>query len=200
MNSPDGKAALPTLSTDFLNGLKRRDPAGWGRLVMTFGPIIYRWARSSGVREADAQDIMQDVFATLARSIDQFERQKESGSFRAWLATITRSRVRDFLRKEARHVPPTGGTDALQQMQSVPDQLDETICESTIASPLARRTLQLVKAEFEAVTWDAFWLSTIEGKSPALVAEQLQISLASVYQARSRVLRKVRLHLNSLPE
>lgn len=200
MSFPNRKDALPTLSTVFLSDLKRRDPAGWSRLVMTFGPIIYRWARSSGLREADAQDIMQDVFATLARSIGQFERQQESGSFRSWLATITRSRVRDFLRKEARHMTAAGGTDALQRLQAVPDQIDETICEDTIASPLARCVLQLVKTEFESTTWDAFHMSTIEGKSPSTVADQLGISLASVYQARSRVLRKVRLHLSQLPE
>jgi DNA-directed RNA polymerase specialized sigma24 family protein len=90
---------IPTLSTSFLGQVQGMDPAGWSRLVMTFAPIVYRWCRRSGIRESDAPDVMQEVFATVARGIVDFERRQEQGSFRAWLATITRSRVRDFCGK-----------------------------------------------------------------------------------------------------
>ena len=76
------------------------DPAGWNRLVLVFAPIVYRWCRRSGIRQADAPDIVQEVFTTVAHGIANFQRQRAQGSFRAWLATITRSRVRDYLRKQ----------------------------------------------------------------------------------------------------
>jgi RNA polymerase sigma-70 factor, ECF subfamily len=174
------------------------DPAGWSRLVVTFAPIVYRWCRRSGIRESDAPDVMQEVFATVARGIIHFEQRQEQGSFRAWLATITRSRVRDFLRKNARHQTPEGGTAALEQLQSVPDELDSTICSEGIASPVARRVMEIVRADFEEVTWQAFWMTTIESLAPSIVAERLQLSLASVYQARTRVLRKLRQRLLEL--
>ncbi|TWU42153.1 Sigma-70, region 4 [Novipirellula artificiosorum] len=46
--------------------------------------------------------------------------------------------------------------------------------------------------EFESSTWKAFWLITIEDKSAAEVAERTGLSRASVYQAKSRVLRRLR--------
>lgn len=183
---------IPTLSSSFLGQVQGMDPVGWSRLVMTFAPIVYRWCRRSGIRESDAPDVMQEVFATVARGIVHFERREEQGSFRAWLATITRSRVRDFLRKDARHQAPEGGTAALEQLQSVPDELDSTICSEGIESPIARRVMEIVRAEFEEVTWQAFWMSTIESLAPSIVASRLGLSLASVYQARTRVLRKLR--------
>lgn len=167
---------------------------------MTFAPIVYRWCRRSGIREADAADVVQDVFATVARGIGGFERRQERGSFRAWLATITRSRVRDFLRKNSRHQTAAGGTAALEQLQSIPDELESTICLEGIESPLAKRVLECVRTEFEEVTWQAFLLTTIDSLSPSIVAERLNLSLASVYQARTRVLRKLRLRLLELPD
>ncbi len=71
---------IPTLSSSFLGGVQRMDPASWSRLVMTFAPIVYRWCRRSGISECDAPDVIQDVFATVARGIADFKRQKERGS------------------------------------------------------------------------------------------------------------------------
>lgn len=167
---------------------------------MTFAPIVYRWSRRSGIREADAPDVVQDVFATVASGIADFEKRQEQGSFRGWLATITRSRVRDFLRKDSRHHMPAGGTEALEQLQNIPDELDSTICPEGIESPLAKRVLECVRAEFEDITWQAFWLTTIDSLSPSIVAERLDLSLASVYQARTRVLRKLRQRMSELPD
>lgn len=165
---------------------------------MTFAPIVYRWCRRSGIAEADAPDVVQDVFATVARRVRDFERRREEGSFRAWLATITRSRVLDFLRRESKHPTPAGGTDALNQLQGIPDDIDSSICLDSIESPLAKRVMEMARTEFEEVTWRAFWMTTIESLSPAITAERLQISLASVYQARTRVLRKLRQRMAEL--
>ncbi len=60
--------------------------------------------------------------------------------------------------------------------------------------------MELVKAEFEEVTWQAFWMTTIDGLSAAITAERLNLSLASVYQARTRVLRKLRQRISELPK
>ncbi|QDV46948.1 RNA polymerase sigma factor RpoE [Stieleria neptunia] len=189
----------PTLSHPFLEGVQQNDPAQWSRLVETFGPIVYRWCRTSGVAESDAPDVVQEIFASVARGICGFERQKESGSFRSWLATITRNRVRDHFRKLAGRQPAEGGTEALRRLQQKADSLDESIDGDSISSPLVRQVLKSVKVEFEPATWDAFWLSTIESQPAALVAETTGLSVASVYQSKSRVLRKLRQRLSELP-
>ncbi len=176
------------------------DPAGWSRLVTIFGPVVYRWCRLSGVRDADAPDVVQDIFAAVARGIPNFEREKPQGSFRSWLATITRNKVRDYFRALANRQAGTGGTEAMLQLQMIPEDLDSTICASTATAPLIHEVLQQVEAEFESTTWRAFWMTTIHNAKATDVAVQLGISTASVYQSKSRVLRRMRQRLAELPQ
>ncbi len=190
----------PTLSSQFLLGVRRMDPAGWSRLVTTFGPIVYRWCRTSGVRDADAPDVVQDVFAAVARSIANFEREKSQGSFRSWLATITRNKVRDYYRIQAKRQIGEGGTQALVELQMIPEDLDSTICAASATTPLIREVLQQVEAEFESTTWRAFWMTAIDRVKASDVAKQLGITAASVYQSKSRVLRRLRQCLAELPQ
>ncbi|GAB5402965.1 MAG: sigma-70 family RNA polymerase sigma factor [Aureliella sp.] len=192
-------AEHPTLSSMLLDGVRNMDPSGWSRLVTTFGPIVYRWCRSSGVKESDAPDVVQEVFASVARGIATFQREKPQGSFRSWLATITRNKVRDHYRSLAKSPNAAGGTEAFASFQQVPEHLDSTICAESAETPVVREVLRQVQAEFEAPTWNAFWMATIEGKKAAEIAGDLGISTASVYQAKSRVLRRLRQRLAELP-
>ena len=189
----------PTLSSQLLAGVQEMDPESWSRLVNTFGPIVYRWCRTSGVAESDAPDIVQEVFASVARGIQKFQREKQTGSFRSWLATITRNRVRDHFRRQSKRQPGIGGTEALQQLHLYADAVDETIDPESIDSPIVRRVLESVKSEFEPTTWQAFWLTAVDCQRAATVADTVGISVASVYQAKSRVLRRLRQQLARLP-
>lgn len=199
-NSPEQRQnEPPTLSSQFLLAVQRMDPVGWSRLVTTFGPIVYRWCRVSGVRDADAPDVVQEVFTAVARSVPNFEREKSQGSFRSWLATITRNKVRDYFRSQVQRPIGEGGTQALVKLQMIPVDLDSTICAESAKTPLIRAVLQQVEAEFEESTWKAFWLTTIDGEKAADVAARLGITAASVYQSKSRVLRRLRQRLAELP-
>lgn len=196
MNRPEH----PTLSSAFLSDVQRLDPQQWSRLVSVFAPIVYRWCRSSGVKEHDASDVVQEVFGSVARGIGSFERQKESGSFRSWLATITRNRIRDHLRKQMNRERAAGGTEALQWLQDAEASLDESVSGDSIQRPIVRRVLDEVRAEFEAKTWQAFWMTAVEKRVAADVAEATGMSVASVYQAKSRVLRRLRTRMQELPQ
>ena len=190
----------PTLSSGLLDDVQQMDPNGWSRLVNTFGPIVYRWCRTSGVTEAEAPDVVQEVFAAVARGVPNFEREKAAGSFRSWLATITRNKVRDYFRQKSKVQQAEGGTQALQLLQQKAEEVESTICAESIESPLIKRTLEQVQAEFEESTWSAFWQTTIDGKAAAQVAEDLGISVDSVYQSKSRVLRRLRKRMAELPQ
>ena len=202
MNSSENRvfpSEIPTVSTQLLIGVQAMNPESWSRMVNTFGPVVYRWCRSGGVPEADAADLVQDVFIAVARGIGHFQRQKKQGSFRSWLATITRNQVRDFFRKQAKRDLAAGGTDAWQRMQESPDELDSTICADNAMSSITRRVLESVRGEFESATWTAFWMTAVEGKTGEETSEATGISVSSVYQAKSRILRRLRQRLSELP-
>lgn len=198
METPKSRE-IPSISTNLLSQVQSMDDMGWERFVSIFAPVVYTWCRQSGVSESDAPDLVQDVFATVARKVSDFHRQEEGDSFRSWLATITRCRVIDHYRKSRKQPLGIGGSDAMQMLQQAPDEWDSTISWSSSESLLVKQVLRQVESEFEAVTWQAFWSTTIETRSASDVAETLGISIASVYQAKSRVLRRLRQRLSELP-
>jgi DNA-directed RNA polymerase specialized sigma24 family protein len=70
---------------------------------------------------------------------------------------------------------------------------------SEIDQQFTQRVVEVVRAEFEPRTWDAFWRIVVEGQSPAEVAQALGLSLPAVYQAKSRVLRRLRREWKDTP-
>ena len=195
---------LPSLSSSLLLQAQAMEPEAWMRIVQVFSPIVYRWARQAGLNDADSADVVQDVFTSLARNISSFERQKEKASFRSWLATITRNRVRDYFRKKGKRADGFGGTAGLEKLNNIPHQPDDQQLEHSISlasldKRLPDRVLEIVKSDCNPKTWQAFWDTTIKGDAAADVAARLEMNISSVYQARSRILRRLRKRIAELP-
>ena len=68
------------------------------------------------------------------------------------------------------------------------------------AAWLSRQALEMIRAEFENHTWEAFWRVTIQGQPSSQVAEDLKMSIPAVYTAKSRVLRRLRQVMGELPQ
>ena len=190
-----------TTSLTLLQRAKQHDEGAWDQIVQLYGPLVYRLCRLHKIQGDDAQDIVQDVFRAVFGNIARFRRDRPSDSFRAWLVTITRNKIRDYFRKCATRPPAVGGTDMQMQIQQLPDlDWDDSTDESSFdsSSNMLQRIIQLVRGDFEERTWDAFWKTTIEGRSPIEVAEELGVTKWTVYQAKSRVLRRLREDLGGL--
>lgn len=196
LSNPTGSA-----SSSLIRRVKVRDPVAWQRLSSMFGPVVYGWGRQSGLQASDAADVMQEVFRSVSISIEAFERKNAGDSFRGWLWTITRNKIRDHFRLQAGRPQGVGGPDAQQFLAQIPevppDDASLTGGGSTIAH-IAHQSLELVRAEFEPRTWQAFWRVAVEDQSPSDVAASLGISVASVYVAKSRILKRLREELKDL--
>jgi RNA polymerase sigma-70 factor, ECF subfamily len=181
-------------STSLLEQVKLRDETAWKRLTVLYGPLVYHWCRKSGLSADDAADMLQDVYRTLVIHIDDFDKTAEHGSFRAWLWTITRNRISDFYRVSADKVRAAGGSAVLLQMNNLPDHEPDDLTDSGISTTasLTSRALRIIKAEVKESTWIAFWRSTVDEINPSTVAAELNISVESVWQSKSRVMRRLR--------
>lgn len=194
-----GAVEPSSISSTLLDQIRARRPEAWQRLVDLYGPVVYRWCRQLGVARADAADAVQEVFAAVANTAGRFRRDEPGQSFGAWLRTITRSKVCDHFRRRRGLFEAEGGTAAQQRMLDLPEQADESRSMSAALTPdsrFARRTLEVVRAEFEPRSWDAFWRIAVDGQTPADVARDMGLSLPAVYQAKSRVLRRLRRELS----
>ncbi len=56
----------------------------------------------------------------------------------------------------------------------------------------------MLRDQFEATTWTAFWATVVEGRQPAEVADSLGVTRWAVYKARARVLQRLREELEGL--
>lgn len=198
-------SGLETTSESTSGSLIRRaagsDPLAWQRLSSVYGPLVYQWCRRFGLQADDAADVVQEVFRSLARSLGSFRADQPGDSFRAWLWTMTRNKLRDHHRR-CQHGPQAlGGSTAHQQMQQLPDRAPEDSDEvhyHQVRSELAQRALTLMQQDFEERTWQAFWKTAVEHKTAPQAAEELRMSVAAVYMAKSRVLRRLREELDGL--
>jgi RNA polymerase sigma-70 factor (ECF subfamily) len=166
-----------------LLGLQAHDPRAWQRLVYLYAPLVACWCRQRGLQAADADDVVQEVFRTVLARIGDFRRTGPQSTFRGWLWTITRHKLGDHFRRAARPDAVSRG-DLDHLLAAGPPAEDDT--------GLYRRVLELVRGQFEEGTWQAFWRVVVEDRTPAFVAEELELSVNAVYLAKSRVLRRLR--------
>jgi RNA polymerase sigma-70 factor, ECF subfamily len=190
--------AADSTSTGLLQSVQSHDADAWRRLVRLYGPLVYRWARQAGLQAADAADITQDVFQTVAACVGEFRRCQTGDSFRGWLRAITRNKIGDQFRRLQSNVLAKGGTAAMEQMHAVPALSEQAspsdkVCEDGL---LSQGAMALVRSEFEDRTWQAFWKTAAEGRPTADVAQELGMTLQAVYKAKSRVLARLRQELN----
>jgi RNA polymerase sigma-70 factor (ECF subfamily) len=188
-----GRATSLTL----LQRVRGREPDAWGRLVRLYGPLVESWCRHAGVPGADAEDVRQEVFRAVVSGLDQFRRDRPEDTFRGWLKGITRHKIVDQFRRSG--PAAAGGTDAQRHLQQVPapdpDLPDESPSE---LSALYHRALDLVRAEFEPNTWQAFWRVTVDGLTAGAVAAEMGTTAPAVRMAKSRVLRRLREEVGDL--
>jgi RNA polymerase sigma-70 factor (ECF subfamily) len=200
MNASPGSSSV---SSTLLDQLRARRPEAWERFVRLYGAMIHRWCRRGGLSAEDAADVLQEVLSAVAAHLPQFRRDRPQDSFSGWLATITRNKVRDHYRRRQGRAQGRGGTTAQRQLSEIPQSSgasEESIQpDAETDAWLSRHVLEMIRQEFEARTWEAFWRTTVEGQTPAGVADDLKMSVPAVYMAKSRVLRRLRQALGELP-
>lgn len=180
-------------SSDLLSRVRAHNPAAWERLADLYGPLVYYWCWRSGLQDADAADVVQNVFIAVAASIENYRRE-EGSTFRGWLWTITRSKVLDHFRRTRKESPGAGGSEAQRRLAEVSYQPNESTDEQDEAetTALIHRTLSCIRGDFEHVTWNAFWRTVVDDERPVDVASALGLSANAVRQCKRRVLRRLR--------
>ncbi len=191
---------MSTAST-LLSRARKRQSQAWEELFELYSPLVAHWCARCGMDAHASADCVQEVFASVARSLDSYEAGRTSGAFRAWLWTITRNKIRDFVRRDRRQAMPSGGSSALVRLNEIPD-LDHVPTDEPSSNveleQLIARGLEQVRAEFEPRTWEIFIRTVVDQIPTALVASEFNIQSASVRQIRSRVLRRLREQLGDI--
>jgi RNA polymerase sigma factor (sigma-70 family) len=177
--------------------LRLRDPMderAWGEFVQIYGPLIHRLARRRGLQDADAADLVQEVFRAVAGAIERYDPDPAKGSFRGWLSTIARNLIVNLLNAQRRHPRGTGDSEIQQLLEEQPAPTSE---QSVIFDAEYRRRMldwaaERVRDEFSETVWLAFWKTGVDGQSAEDAARTMGLSVGTVYQYKSRVVARLR--------
>jgi RNA polymerase sigma-70 factor (ECF subfamily) len=165
-----------------------QDVESWQTFVDAYAPLVYRYVRRSGLQDADAADVTQDVLAKVARAIRNFEYQPQRGRFRDWLGAVTRSQLARFHARLGKDVKPAGE----EQLETVAGPSADAEWGDQFNARILEVALERVRPSFEPSTWQAFEQSWLRERPADEVAAELGLPVAKIYVARSRVLKRLR--------
>lgn len=183
----------PTTRNSLLLRLRDgNDLLAWDQFVGLYAPLVYGFARRKGLQDADAADIAQDVMTSVAQQMRQWEYDSNRGSFRGWLFTIARNRLKNWRASAARRMDGTGGDENQETIQTCAKTLPDDDWDAEYAQHVFHWAAEIVKQLVSAQTWQAFALTAIDGRSGDDAATALSMSVGAVYLARSRVMKRLK--------
>ena len=169
----------------------------WEEFVGIYSPVIFRVAVSRGFQPADAQDLVQEVLISVARSVAQWLERTDRGSFRAWLLRIARNQAFDLINAKATRSLGNRWSNGGAVCSPVCTRI--RICLPCLTLSTSARSFQWaatqVRDSVAQHTWQAFWLTRIEGLSVEEAANKLNLRPGNIYFARSRVMARIKMYV-----
>ncbi len=165
------------------------DPMVWGEFLDRYGELIQSFARRQNLQAADCDDVVQDVLVALTQNMPRFTYDQSRGKFRSYLKTIT---LRAIFKKRAR----CHGEVNLEHIEeatclAATDEAVERNWELEWRNYHVRLAMRTIRTEFNPSDCNAFERYAVAGEDAQTVAKELAMSLTQVYQAKSRILKRL---------
>lgn len=166
-----------------LEGIK--DPAnqpGWECFFNMYAGYVYSIARSRGLNDADANDVLSRVMSGIVGNVDKYDPAR--GRFRSWLYNLTIWRIKNVWR--ANHARPEipVDIDALPIIaDNTPVTDDEAEWRGAVTDEALRRLQGLVNPTHFAI----FHASVIEELDVDSIRRLYGVSRDNIYQIRKRI-------------
>lgn len=200
------ESSIPTRRS-LLGRLKNwEDGESWQQFFDTYWRLIYAVALKSGLRDDEAQEVVQETVVSIAKKMDTFVYDPAVCPFKCWLKRLTRLRILDqFGKRDPRLTPWAGSgqetdtrTTRVERLADPQGSELERIWEEEWEQNLLDVALRRLKHHLRPQHYQVFFLSSVRRKTPGEVARMLGMSRAQVYLVRHRVSRRMRKELENL--
>jgi RNA polymerase sigma factor (sigma-70 family) len=196
---------IPTRASLIARLKNWQDQASWQDFFDSYWKLIYGVARKTGISDAEAQDVVQETMASVAKQMPTFQYDPAIGSFKAWLLKLTRWRIVDQIRKRlprASHGPSpdgsatdTGTFDQVIDPESV--ALDD-LWNAEWETNLLEAAKANVKRKIDPAKYQVFDFYVNKGWQAEKVAERFGLSVDQVYLAKHRVTEMLKAEVRRL--
>ncbi len=165
------------------------DPAAWREFCDRYAVLIRGFAQRRGLQAADCDEVAQEVLVSLTRSMPQFKYDPAKGKFRSYLKTVV---LHEIFRKTRQK----RGEVLLEEVEAAKDSAGadpeiEQVWEAEWRQYHVRQAMRLIEVEFKEADRAAFEAYAVEGGDAAEVADSLSLSVDQVYQAKSRIMKRL---------
>jgi len=190
-----------TTRATLLDKIRLGSGVAWTEFHGIYRPLMLLRGADRGLRPEEKEDLVQDVLVSLFKGQERFCYDPRKGRFRDYLKKIIDRRAFDILRKRK---PEQRELDALEAdgaiLTSTDQQRIEENWDRAWQRHLLSQALGMVRTEVTEKTYQAFEMYVVDEVDPKIVADTLHISVASVYVAKNRVLKRLRPILRRLEE
>lgn len=165
------------------------DAGAWREFCQRYESLIRGFAVRRGLPASDCDDILQDVLVSLTQALPGFTYDPAKGKFRSYLKTVVLRAIFKQSRQK-RAASPLEDIEELTRAADVDSDVERVWDEEWRQHHL-QQAMRVIEAEFNAADRTAFQAYAVEGREVRSVAEELSLSPEQVYQAKSRILRRL---------
>lgn len=190
-----GANCWPSTSPDLLWRIRRSaDSSAWRRFSSQYSAVIHQFCVNRGLQHADAEDVVQQVLLAVSRQIAEFQYAPERAKFRTWLGTLLIRAVWKT-RKKAQ-----ASREILCDPLEDWDTADPNGWTEHFGVAVFDVALHKIRPEFSDEEWSAFERTWRNHEPNEAVADDLQRPIGWIYQARFRILKRLRQQVGILAE
>jgi RNA polymerase sigma-70 factor (ECF subfamily) len=165
----------------------------WRHLVERFRTPIVHFGRQAGLSPVDAEDAAQETLVAFVKAYREGQYQRDRGRLSQWLFGIAWRQVQQQRRRVARSPVTPGGTSL---WADVPDAESSPLAVAEWDQQWERTLLEAclarVREEVEPDTYRAFEAATRDDRPASEIAAGLNLPVKTVYNAKHRVLQRLR--------
>ncbi len=169
-----------------LQACRRGDAHAWQQVLERYERLVYSIPLNFGLRHYDADDVAQNTFTALLKSLDSIQDEARLG---AWLATVARRQTWKLVERRRREsLDDHTGLDRLSTDDDARARVERL--------EWLHQGLALMDERCRALLGSLYF----DESQPAYteVAEVFGIPVGSIGPTRARCLQKLRTHLEAL--
>lgn len=189
---------LNSLTTSFVDRLRRRDAAAWFELWEIFGPVLEaqlaKWGRGR-IGAETVRDLSQETLAALSDSIDRYDPAR-GARFSTWLLAIAKHCLGDEIDRRMAQKRGSGKKAAALDeawMAQAGGVSPDGEYEAAVFRAKVCAAIRMVERETDFQEFSVFSMRVLDGQSGKEVAAAIGVSEPTV----SRRLAKVRATLRA---
>jgi len=177
--------------------LERRAPdtlltQAWQEFYRVYSDVIKRFVMSHGIRGADVDDCVQEVWSAVSLKLAEFVHPGNKPGLRSWLYAVVRSKTTDVIRRNIRR--STHNLDVFIEKGAEPasDEPDPaSVIEDRWNATMLRTAMEELKRQVPEVNYRVLEMRVFQERSEAETAAALDLTAEQVRYRKHRTQRKL---------